>query len=416
MPQRIDDYIAKPQKPAPPDDGQKRAEPVQRAVCKGWLRAQRFAMSVWVVVHTQDTVTDDPDSGYWQYFCGACWAEKQGLGNEADGIMAIRQSQIRGSTKRAKDYTENKKFVQENIVFGCSSTISADNVSNRQVKRLAVVPRETLMKLFAPWGQWIRLVGARLEQTHELVVKHEKLVKRIGEAMCNSSLASELDEILQEVDSVEEQLSGLERPLAFDQHDVPTQQDFLIAVEYMDEYINMGNNMYFRAWYTCSCGAAISSKSWRTLYTEFTADASSPSGVLARGTYRTGQRWYCLCCPRRYRPKMGMVTEMRLGSTLYWSLASIPPKDVQCIKGLSVEAEIQLSGQAVTPEQLYRSITQYRPVTGSILRPATLSDLHDPTAPDAGEVVNMVAMITPEGRSVLEGTPMFPWMQMFNWA
>ena len=249
-----------------------------------------------------------------------------------------------------------------------------------------------------------------------MVCQHRDLVLRLGTIMRDSGSTGEVESLMKDIDEVEGLLEKLEAPKAFQKEGPERQLQYLVASEYQDEYISLyEGRMYFRAWYMCSCGACISSKSWRQLHPEF-------EGGSTLGTWKAGQRWYCVCCSKRYRPRMGMLTELKMNDQVFWSLASVPPRDLLDIQGLALEADLRAQAAArgseaiLSPEDLHRSIVQCRPIVGSILRAATPADFWDPSQGGAALAASRVAVMTPAGRQLLEGSPMFPWLQMFNWA
>lgn len=384
---------------------------VQCRNCNGWLNAFRFAFSYAEdAVNQQQLVTDPvvPDKKWW-YKCVHCYALEHsvGLDDAMKDLMARRGAH---AEKRVSAFKEARQHVVTEITFGAAAELLPDGLSGKKLKKMAVLGREQLVALFAPWAQAIRLKLLSLEETDAMVQEHKKLVLQLGEAMKSGSVGDVVNDISAKIDNLEAQITAAEHQ-AFKSS--PQQTEYLVACEYSDEFVRISATVYLRSWYICSCGAAISSKSWKQLHPEFS------NGAM--GSYVPGQRWYCLCCPRRYRPRMGCLTELRLEHQIYWSMATIPPKDVQDIRGLTVEGELELqareSGQPMkSPDELYRSMMQYRPVTGSILRAATVADLQEPGAADAAALAEMVAILTPEGRDVLKAAPLFPWMQMFNWA
>ena len=92
---------------------------MQCGECHGWLRAQRYSLSVWVNTHSQATAEDPPDEGHWRHYCGLCWAKKAGLDDEMQGILAIRQSQIRAPSKRSEQFREAVRNVQAEFPTVC---------------------------------------------------------------------------------------------------------------------------------------------------------------------------------------------------------------------------------------------------------------------------------------------------------
>ena len=387
MPQRIDDYIAKPQKPAPPDDGQKRTEPVQCGKCHGWLRAQRYSMSVWVVTHTQVTSEDLPDEGHWQYFCGACWAQKQGLDDEMQGILAIRQSQIRAPSKRSEQFREAVRNVQEEFPMVC--------VSSKAVKRLA---RTSFVNLFKPWAAVIAAERASARMTAELVSRHDNLRKSITEAMNNGKMDL-IPGLLSECEKLEGEIIRSEVPQAFSQK--PDQSDWLVACTYADEWVRSSVG-FMRSYYLCKCGCCMSSKTWKRMKPDLAASK---------------QRWYCraMGCNRRFFTSFGQMVEVSMNGEHYWSLASIPPDRVEKIRARAIE----LSTAATSAQEVFNTMAQFRPMmsrgTDAIIRQASAADLQDPDSMTAEEIQH-VWFLTPQGRQILEQAPLFNWQQVINFV
>ena len=155
------------------------------------------------------------------------------------------------------------------------------------------------------------------------------------------------------------------------------------------------NGSYMRSWYVCSCGCVMSSKTWRRF-----------KGQLVT----TGQRWYCraVWCGKRYKVVMGQLMECNFDGTHYWSLASIPPADVEDLRARSLE----LSTSYSTPQALFEGLEKFKPLmsesTAEMIRPALASEVDSPTE----EELPYIFFLTEMGRQLLSQQPLFSWEQL----
>ena len=119
LPQSLANYRAgkKPEY----EDTEHHATPVQCVKCGGWLRAHRFSMSRYVVTVLQVKIGDNPDEGFYEYFCALCWGHAHG-NDEAWGVLAIRQAQIKGPNKRSQEFQNNLANIQEEFPMVCVSS------------------------------------------------------------------------------------------------------------------------------------------------------------------------------------------------------------------------------------------------------------------------------------------------------
>ena len=138
----------------------------------------------------------------------------------------------------------------------------------------------------------------------------------------------------------------------------------------------------FRAYHICKAGGDDGPCNTVTPSTEW--------GRLHESMVATGQRWYCPDCSARYKPKYGMLVELRIGLNIFYALAKTPedaPKD------------LERRTHCQTPEELLENLRSVWPLdSGEILRPLGAG------APNSFK-------ITKEDMGKL---PFLPWDQLYN--
>ena len=403
---KLDNFMAKRE--------QTTGKPVQCKDCQLYLKKFEYAWQIKTVQgQVQEFMQDPVEETKWVYQCAACLSIELGITHE-EAIEMIVKNKTDWGRKRALEFRENKANVQDVFMMvGGDPSACTKKDMKKQMRNMCMIPRQDFVLLFAPWSTFIRIKNARLEKHADLMDKYNELVSQVSSvAKCigdGTMPEGAFDQLHAQLTAMEDKLEELERPIAFEDKGIDMQKAYLIATEYMDEWINVGNGaMYMRSWYLCECGACLSSKSWVTLFPE-----------LQDNEWRKGQRYYCVFCNRRYRPKMGQLVETKLKSGIYWALARMPPKEIEDLRAMAVEQDFKDQKIDIpTPLELYNSIKQYVPVTGQgILRPAQHSDIWYPqNSKDPSKLLTMCSMLTPEGRKVLQTAPLFNWMQILNFV
>ena len=358
---------------------------VSCSVCHRWTRSFKFMLS--------EKVYDDAGSEAYTWFrrCMICLSKDKNI-SMGDSYMQIAQQRTRWDRERSKTFQENKeKLVQDFSFTG----------SNRQLKLLS---RSKLTELFRPWASFIRakveqieLSTGLLEQLGNCMGKVSQLITKVasGGKAGMAEHESELNTLLQQSQELESKVLEAGKRMAFKSKGDPALiNSFQMASEFQDSWIETSAGR-FRSWYVCSCGAATSSKAWKRRHSDHAA---------------TKQRYYCICCARKYRTTMGQIVEVEMGGLTMWSRAEIPPDSLEDIRGLASEAR----GVPNCPKEWFEALTQFTPTTGTIFRRAEMTDLYDPGAADAPALLGSFAMLTPSGKAVLDARPMFPWNQLLT--
>ena len=370
------------------------------------MKKFEYAWQIKVIQgQVQESKQEPLEEIHWVYQCAACLSIELGITHE-EAVEMIVKTKTDWGRKRALEFRESKANVQEVFIMVGGDPLASKKDMYRQTRNMCMISRKEFILLFAPWSALIRIQNARLEKHADLMDKYNVLVSQVSSvAKCigdGTMPEGAFDQLHAQLAAMEDQLEELERPIAFEDNDIDMQKAYLIAVEYMDEWVSVGNGaMYMRSWYLCERGACLSSKSWSTLSPELQGDQ-----------WRKAQRYYCVFCNRRYRPKMGQLVETKLKSGIYWASAAMPPKEIEDLRAMAVEQDFKDQKIDIpTPLELYNSIKQYVPVTGQgILRPAQYSDIWYPqNGKGPTTLVTMRSMLTPDGRRLLQNSTSLQW-------
>lgn len=274
--------------------------------------------------------------------------------------------------------------------------------SNKARKTLA---RTQLVSLFAPLASFFRAKAAQIQLSGEILGELSECMSKTGELFNKIAAAGpsgveryqdELDKHLAEASALEQRVHQASERLGFASKGEAA-KSYQAASEFQDSWVE-GPMGRFRSWYACSCGCIMSSKSWRRKHEQHDAPR---------------QKYYCVACGRKYKVSFGQVIEVCYPghNMTAWAKASIPPDHLEDVRAMHSESK---GVAAATPQEWFRALEQFVPSYGSVFRKMAIGELYDPSAPGASELLNQVAMLTPEGKALLESRPMFPWEQLMT--
>jgi hypothetical protein len=351
---------------------------VQCKICKGWVKHWRYTRNYNTTELAKNEA--DEDKIVRTHLCVQCLMQEEQVPYE-DAMRQILEQNTQVGKKRAANFEQAKKMIKEDLSF---------TGSNKQLKKIS---RNSgpLIELFKPVAHIIARKRAKVEMSVELYAKHDAMLTQISVFLTGGGSAKDVEPLLRQLRDLEADIEKCEAPQAFAMHPPKTQAELLTASTYFDEWQRTGN-LWLRSWYVCSCGCVMASLCWRRRHDVLNS---------------TKQRWYCRACSRRYKTSMGQLVEFSLNGTedVCWSLATIPPPAIEDMRAMIKEEEVAPR----TPAALLRAIEQHVPVTGSILRPATRGDLHDPMAPDWEESLQGMCFLKPAARVLLQQRPFFDW-------
>ena len=379
-----------------------RASAVQCTKCGLWTRSFRFQWTQKIILEEKAVdwgSIDEEDDVEWVRNCIICLARTH---NDDVGLAMklIKQQVVKGPTKRSQAFAEARANIQQEWQF--TTSVAADEEGKVSTKKMRKLVRADFCRMFAPLAAFIALKAAQLEGVKELCDEFNALSQKLAGLIGSKASQDEIDDCMKGLDDLEPKIEAKSRMLAWEDKG-PEQDEYLRACEYADEWVRWGGYR-LRSYYKCSCGAVISSKTWKTKHADPMASK---------------QKWYCLACGRKYATAMGQLVELLTpGNQLLWMYADIPNKDVEDIRALALEKEKR--DKVSSAADLYSQIASYAPATGhGVLRPATVGDLCSwalETIPrDQWDAqVKMMAMMTPAGHSALSTGGRWDWMQFFN--
>ena len=174
---------------------------------------------------------------------------------------------------------------------------------------------------------------------------------------------------------------------AFVSYDPKARELMKNAADYSDQrFQRKDKNVAFHVYYVCKagatlwpCSALIESLAWDRLR----ADPAA-----------TKQRWYCKQCYSRYKAKYGVCVEIVMNNRAFYSLAELPPFDLQDAKLMMIEENYQ---EHKTPEALLAALPRIKPLDRSAFLTPTQHDGHYKFD---GEMLKTI--------------PTFEWNQLYN--
>jgi len=237
-----------------------------------------------------------------------------------------------------------------------------------------------------------------LRQRGESMEQHTALINKM-------KATGSMDEVLSmipELDKLEDEVGRLSEPLAFKTKG-PEQWDFCLAADYSDEWTCVRNpdgsiKAALRSFHICIsggednwCGTVTESKAWLRLF--------ETEGWAAY------QRGYCKACYARYRPKMGMLTEIHSETdAVYWLFSEYPWEWKDC-KWMAVEEKHK---DARSPRELFEMIEEVHPHTADgFLRPARADECW---------YGSHVGVYKVADKALLQSMPIWKWGDMLSFA
>ena len=272
-------------------------------------------------------------------------------------------------------------------------------------KKMKALAYDMVAKIFKPMVTSIMKKLVVMKKRSELIGDARKLADEL--AACTDT--AKATELLKKLEATQDDIYEASKPLAFRERakDEAEQFRYFMASTYGDMWSEIRGPKgellgSFCSWFLCmagvgwggKCATAIASKRWETMLADPLA---------------TGQRWFCLCCPARYRPKYGMLVQLAIrnsqtGNIDYFYALSDVPDDEQDIKALHLESTYNPS----SPEALFDALPEVLPAVTSMVRQATAEELKagcDPTG---------VFKVT--GIDALIQCPRWNWKQLYNFA
>jgi hypothetical protein len=275
-----------------PTDTPQKDNSVKCSTCGECCKSFRFMMSVRSQVIKEHALGDEADQISWTHTCAQCLAVSSGS-TLADAVKSITDQRVRHETSRTRAFKAAKDSIVEHFSF-VQDNILGENPSQRAVKRLC---RTNFVRMFAPMAGLINIKISCMETAHRLTLEYHELTTKVRGLIAAGANATAINEALGQVDELESKIAEASQAIAF-RSKGDQQGAYLAVVEFADEWLNWGGYR-LRSYYSCVCGAVISSKYWPRLHEDVNA---------------SGQRYYCPAagCNRRYRPKFGQLVELLL--------------------------------------------------------------------------------------------------------
>jgi hypothetical protein len=189
------------------------------------------------------------------------------------------------------------------------------------------------------------------------VEKYDELLKQFKkESDFNKSLM-----LMEQLEKIEDELENSSKNMAF--QSLPDQQQCVNVAQYHDEWTMSKSGSRMRAWYVCMsdgnglwepCGTIMPAKHWHRRFEDVGCSK---------------QRWYCVCCGKRYLTKYGMLVEIHITSpepTSVFMRSEITNQDVDDVRGLYLEDKLEPKDH----KDLWEKIPDFIPMEpGDIMRP-----------------------------------------------
>ena len=167
--------------------------------------------------------------------------------------------------------------------------------------------------------------------------------------------------LLEELEKMEDEIEELNKNLAF--QGFVDQQQCVNVAQYHDEWSMSTAGSRMRAWYVCMCdgngqwppcGTIMPAKHWKRRFDDIGSSK---------------QRWYCVCCGKKYKTKYGMLVEIHITSPTPASTflrSEITNKDVDDVRAMYLEHSLKPKDH----KDLWRQIPDFTPMQpGDIMRP-----------------------------------------------
>jgi hypothetical protein len=255
--------------------------------------------------------------------------------------------------------------------------------------------KEMLLDMFAPYAKFMCQKQTAMELREKGSIEYDELLSSLP----TLKDPAEIKRVLARMEAIDAQLES-ERMIAFASHDQPTQDRFIAASDYADEFINLGPGYTLCAWYVCladhggqwPCRTFALAKAWPRKHEDPLAFK---------------QTWSCPCyeCAVRYRTKFGMVSQMTIRGTAYWFRTPVKDWDTLDMQAWGLE-QFLAKEKLTSPEKLYASLPAVRPIA--------FDELFTPTpAHKLKPGVDPTMVFTFKSKEVFESLPVFEWMNIF---
>ena len=320
----------------------------------------------------KEDIAEGLQYGDYTYTCCSCVAYRDGI-TLHDASRQVKQARTAKSMQRSKDFEVARAAIQQEYYFllvhipdgvhddrkapasgGQITKEEVQGLRHREVEKLirqkATLRVKSLKEIFQPWGEILYLKAQDERKATQVCLKMQRYLK--GESPedieMDMAMLDNIDEELEEANAHQRGFSKYGE----------NQQKMRNAADYSDRWLKhkKGNTeIEVNVYYVCmsggeghECCTVIESKMWDTLKEELEA---------------TGQRWYCGICNARYRPAMGVLMEIRVGTDAMYIKGSLPTRGIQDAKMMYIEQEF---ANYTSPKALLDALPDVSPLDKNV--------------------------------------------------